>query len=106
MSCHGVPREGQSTDNLWKLVLSFHLETELKSSGLVEGIFTSCTTLMSALHPLCKEHRCLSQSEVVLRNWRVGSVAKSTCCTCKEPEIDSQNPHGGTQPLLTPNKEI
>ena len=63
MSCHGVPREGQSTDNLWKLVLSFHLETELKSSSLVEeGIFTSYTTLMGALHSLCKEHRCLLQS--------------------------------------------
>lgn len=30
-----------------------------------------------------------------------GSAAKSTCCSCRGPEVNSQHPHGGTRPSVT-----
>jgi hypothetical protein len=32
--------------------------------------------------------------------WRVGSVVKSTGCFSRGPEINSQQPHGGSQPSV------
>jgi hypothetical protein len=31
--------------------------------------------------------------------WRGGSVVKSTDCSSRGPEFNSQQPHGGSQPL-------
>jgi hypothetical protein len=33
--------------------------------------------------------------------WRDGSVVKSTNCFSEGPEFKSQQPHGGSQPLVT-----
>jgi hypothetical protein len=33
-------------------------------------------------------------------DWRDGSVVKSTNCTSRGPEFNSQQPHGGSQPSL------
>ena len=35
------------------------------------------------------------------RGWRDGSVVKSICF-CRESEFESQLPHGGSQPSITP----
>ncbi|EDL33708.1 mCG148147 [Mus musculus] len=32
--------------------------------------------------------------------WRDGSVVKSTDCSCRGPEFNSQQPHGGSQPSV------
>ena len=41
---------------------------------------------------------------VVIRNstkgWRDGSAVKSTDCSSKGPELNSQQPHGGSQPSV------
>jgi hypothetical protein len=33
-------------------------------------------------------------------DWRDGSVVKSTDCSSKGPEFNSQQPHGGSQPSV------
>jgi hypothetical protein len=35
-----------------------------------------------------------------LRGWRDGSVVKSTDCSSRGPEFNSQQPHGGSQPSV------
>jgi hypothetical protein len=35
-----------------------------------------------------------------LLGWRDGSVVKSTDCSSKGPEFNSQQPHGGSQPSV------
>jgi hypothetical protein len=35
-----------------------------------------------------------------IEGWRDGSVIKSTECSSKGPEFKSQEPHGGSQPLV------
>jgi hypothetical protein len=35
-------------------------------------------------------------------DWRDISVVKSTGCSCREPEFNSQQLHGGSQPSVTP----
>jgi hypothetical protein len=32
--------------------------------------------------------------------WRDGSVVKSTDCSSRSPEFNSQQPHGGSQPSV------
>jgi len=32
--------------------------------------------------------------------WKDGSVVKSTGCSCRGPEFNSQQPHGGSQPSV------
>jgi hypothetical protein len=32
--------------------------------------------------------------------WRDGSVVKSIDCSCRGPELNSQTPHGGSQPSV------
>jgi len=34
------------------------------------------------------------------RGWRDGSVVKSTDCSSRGPEFNSQQPHGGSQPSV------
>jgi hypothetical protein len=34
------------------------------------------------------------------RGWRDGSAVKSTDCSSKVPEFNSQQPHGGSQPSV------
>jgi hypothetical protein len=34
------------------------------------------------------------------RDWRDGSAVKSTDCTSRDPEFNSQQPHGGSQPSV------
>jgi hypothetical protein len=36
-----------------------------------------------------------------LGGWRDGSAIKSTGCSSKGPEFNSQQPHGGSQPFIT-----
>jgi hypothetical protein len=38
--------------------------------------------------------------ESIYMDWRDASVVKSTDCSSKGPEFNSQQPHGGSQPLL------
>jgi hypothetical protein len=35
-----------------------------------------------------------------LLGWRHGSVVKSTNCSSRGPEFNSQQPHGGSQPFV------
>jgi hypothetical protein len=37
---------------------------------------------------------------VVLGGWRDGSVVKSTDYSSRDPELNSQQPHGGSQPSV------
>ena len=41
-----------------------------------------------------------------LGGWRDGSVVKSIDCSSKSPEFKSQQPHGGSQPSVTNNKNL
>jgi hypothetical protein len=34
------------------------------------------------------------------RGWKSGSVVKSTDCSSRDPEFNSQQPHGGSQPSV------
>jgi hypothetical protein len=34
------------------------------------------------------------------KDWRDGSAVKSTDCSSKGPEFNSQQPHGGSQPSV------
>jgi hypothetical protein len=34
------------------------------------------------------------------RDWRDGSAVKSTDCSSRGPEFNSQQPHGGSQPSV------
>jgi hypothetical protein len=36
----------------------------------------------------------------VTSGWRDGSVVKSTDCSSRGPEFNSQQPHGGSQPSV------
>jgi hypothetical protein len=36
-------------------------------------------------------------------DWRDGSVVKSTDCSSRVPELNSQVPHGGSQPSVMEN---
>jgi hypothetical protein len=40
---------------------------------------------------------CVKQN---LAGWQVGSVVKSTDCSSRGPEFNSQQPHGGPQPSV------
>jgi hypothetical protein len=35
-------------------------------------------------------------------DWRDGSARKSVCCSSRRPRFNSQHPHGGSQPSVTP----
>jgi hypothetical protein len=35
------------------------------------------------------------------QDWRDGSAVKSTDCSSRDPEFNSQQPHGGSQPSVT-----
>jgi hypothetical protein len=44
--------------------------------------------------------RAVSALNFLLKNilgWRNGSAVKSTDCSCRGPEFNSQQPHGGSQ---------
>jgi hypothetical protein len=41
-----------------------------------------------------------SDVEVDWRGWRDDSVVKSTDCSSRGPEFNSQQPHGGSQPFI------
>lgn len=36
------------------------------------------------------------------RGWRGDSVARSTCCSCRGPDLDSQYLHGSSQTPVIP----
>jgi hypothetical protein len=38
--------------------------------------------------------------KITLWGWRHGSVIKSTNCSSRGPEFNSQQPHGGSQPSV------
>jgi hypothetical protein len=40
----------------------------------------------------------LRQQEKMREGWRDGSAIKSTNCSSRGPEFNSQQPHGGSQP--------
>jgi hypothetical protein len=73
---------GRSEDNLWGLVLSFYHVgvpgTELRSSIRLgaRAIFTKKLS------------------------WRDGSAVKSTDCSSRGPEFNSQQPYGSSQPFV------
>jgi hypothetical protein len=37
---------------------------------------------------------------IIIRGWRDGSVVKSSDCSFRGPEFNSQQPHGGSQPSV------
>jgi hypothetical protein len=43
---------------------------------------------------------CLCCIKKKKRGWRDGSGVKSTDCSIRGPEFDSQQPHGGSQPSV------
>jgi hypothetical protein len=45
--------------------------------------------------------RFLLLLELKTWGWRDGSVARSTDCSSRGPEFNSQKPHGGSQPSAT-----
>jgi hypothetical protein len=42
----------------------------------------------------------LPSNRKVTKGWRDGSVVKSTDCSSRGPEFNSQQPHGGSQPSI------
>jgi hypothetical protein len=44
--------------------------------------------------------KTLTVKKYTILGWRDGSVVKSTDCSCKGPEFNSQQPHGGSQPSV------
>jgi hypothetical protein len=42
----------------------------------------------------------LGRLEIRARGWRDRSVVKSTDCSSENPELKSQQPHGGSQPSV------
>jgi hypothetical protein len=40
------------------------------------------------------------QQKYMKLGWRDGSVVKSTDCSSRSPEFNSQQPHGGSQPSV------
>ena len=38
--------------------------------------------------------------KMLLQGWRDGSAVKSTDCSSRAPELNSQQPHGGPQPSI------
>ena len=42
-----------------------------------------------------------SFKNLLFRSWRDGSAVKSTDCSSKGPEFNSQQPHGGSEPSVT-----
>jgi hypothetical protein len=47
---------------------------------------------------LKKEIEEISEDRKFSQGWRDGSVVKSTDCSSRGPEFNSQYPHGGSQP--------
>jgi hypothetical protein len=43
----------------------------------------------------------ISYSRITIWGWRNDSEVKSTDCSSKGPEFNSQQPHGGSQPSVT-----
>ena len=48
----------------------------------------------------CASVRIDDAIEAVTSGWRDGSVVKSTDCSSRGPEFNSQQPHGGSQPSV------
>jgi hypothetical protein len=46
---------------------------------------------------------CYSKDVIkrIKQGWRDGSAVKSTDCSSRGPEFNSQQPHGGSQPSVT-----
>jgi hypothetical protein len=40
------------------------------------------------------------EKKVIFKGWRDGSAVKSTNCSSRGPEFNSQQPHGGSQPSV------
>lgn len=40
--------------------------------------------------------------QTIMMGWRESSVVRSTCCSCSRLRFNSQLPHGGSQPTLSP----
>jgi hypothetical protein len=38
--------------------------------------------------------------ECIIRGWRDGSEVTSTDCSSRNPDVNSQQPHGGSQPSV------
>ena len=62
-----------------------------------------------SLRPACSTEQVLRQprwlhreffKNKVLRGWRDGSAVKNTDCSSRDPEFNSQQPHGGSQPSV------
>jgi hypothetical protein len=89
------------------------------SSGMVEisqaGLYPPCSQsslaefwyfpwvgTWGAIH-VCRNHMAVGLSSVTksFLSWRDGSAVKSTNCSSRGPEFNSQQPHGGSQPSVT-----
>jgi hypothetical protein len=52
---------------------------------------------------LCTKKPCFQKKKKKKRfswDWRDGSAVKSTDCSSRGPEFNSQQPHGGSQPSV------
>ena len=54
-------------------------------------ILLGCFVLLCTTHPI---------KDANYWGWRDGSVVKSTDCSSRGPEFNSQQPHGGSQPSV------
>ena len=73
-------------------------ENRNRSSGEVEETilcYTASSRSARTVDPVSKK-------SIKIRGWRGGSVVQSTGrCSCGGPALDSQQPHGGSQPFVT-----
>lgn len=73
----------------WVKLLFFHF------------LFVFAQILLACKRSLGNCNYVLGSNDSSAGGWRVGSVAKSTGCSCGEPRFDSEHPLGGPQPSLT-----
>jgi hypothetical protein len=52
------------------------------------------------IHRIQENNIVKAVSKNILLGWRDGLVVKSTDCSSRGPEFDSQQPHGGSQPSV------
>jgi len=48
----------------------------------------------------CLCPKCSPAAKEFWRGWRDGSEVKSTVCSSRGPEFNSQKPHGGSKPSI------
>ena len=97
---YAIMKEGRKKfkgfNNL-SFLLSVHEEESLLFTG-EKGSFSfwsQCTQ-----HCPIHEKKERKKKKIQWPGWRDGSVVKSTDCSSKGPEFNSQQPHGGSQPSV------